>query len=858
MAANGNVGSLSAGLSLDFSVFQNGMQKATELTRSNSTLMSAAMKQTSREGAESFRLIDEALGIRVSRPLTRILTQEFPAFASGLQAILGASVFGAVAAIGVEAFDKVAKKIEEAGKAQEKFADSSRHADEVVTTVIGGLQNKLAELTGDHRLKFSIQGAEEAKRAISEMGKAWDEAQKDAEKASSGWNKFLAGIGDLAGDIGRGAAKMADMFGGNQIAEAFGTKNLKDRFFDPQQVAAMKDALKDMRVDLEIALNTDEAKGTHQALGLIQNDVKAATAYLKDMEKAGDASGAALARASLQFFTNSQTAANLSQQIAGVEAQKAADEDALKAAEKLNALHKEIGESLTKLQPETDPLKKLDSEIAEFRSKASNDFKALGETAASALQLSSARAALDAYGKKLDELKIKLEGDILAKQALELFSKPLPGREFTGTTPPPGSGFTSPQAIPPVIPTLGEGGTAAAQFDAFSKDVLAQNKLVAAAFQSAITPTEEYQLKIDELKLAFSNLPDPLKNSVQAQEAFNAELAKLGAAETAAELHLEELQKKLDELLSHSTSASDGIKAFFLQLDIESSRNGKFAFDILNQGLKGFEDELTKAVFTGKAKWEDMFRSLTESAFKFMLNKDIAGFFNLISGTGVGKTLGLDKLTGLFGAQPTQQQGPAPALPPTVPGSLTGLGALTGGPGQASFQTATTTFATSTPIFQTAVTGLSSTMPVFATAATTFSAGAPILSTAASELLAAATKMSLSGTGGLGDIGDLSDSGAASLPDIPGFASGTDDAPGGMAWVGEQGPELLNLPTGSSVTPASSLRNGDHNHYWHIDARGNEDVGERIVRAITLATPAIQARTMAAVQEVQKRTPQGR
>jgi hypothetical protein len=32
---------------------------------------------------------NEALGIRVSRPLTRIVTQEFPAFAAGLQTILG-------------------------------------------------------------------------------------------------------------------------------------------------------------------------------------------------------------------------------------------------------------------------------------------------------------------------------------------------------------------------------------------------------------------------------------------------------------------------------------------------------------------------------------------------------------------------------------------------------------------------------------------------------------------------------------------------------------------------------------------------------------------------------------------------
>jgi len=38
---------------------------------------------------------------------------------------------------------------------------------------------------------------------------------------------------------------------------------------------------------------------------------------------------------------------------------------------------------------------------------------------------------------------------------------------------------------------------------------------------------------------------------------------------------------------------------------------------------------------------------------------------------------------------------------------------------------------------------------------------------------------------------------------IKGFAGGTDYAPGGMAWVGEQGPELINLPRGSQVHTAS-------------------------------------------------------
>lgn len=38
-----------------------------------------------------------------------------------------------------------------------------------------------------------------------------------------------------------------------------------------------------------------------------------------------------------------------------------------------------------------------------------------------------------------------------------------------------------------------------------------------------------------------------------------------------------------------------------------------------------------------------------------------------------------------------------------------------------------------------------------------------------------------------------------------GYASGTDDYPGGQAWVGENGPELVTLPRGSRITPNNEV-----------------------------------------------------
>lgn len=57
---------------------------------------------------------------------------------------------------------------------------------------------------------------------------------------------------------------------------------------------------------------------------------------------------------------------------------------------------------------------------------------------------------------------------------------------------------------------------------------------------------------------------------------------------------------------------------------------------------------------------------------------------------------------------------------------------------------------------------------------------------------------------------------------IPGFANGTNFAPGGLAMVGERGPELVHLPRGARVTPNGGFGPGGVvlNFAPSIDARG--------------------------------------
>ena len=77
------------------------------------------------------------------------------------------------------------------------------------------------------------------------------------------------------------------------------------------------------------------------------------------------------------------------------------------------------------------------------------------------------------------------------------------------------------------------------------------------------------------------------------------------------------------------------------------------------------------------------------------------------------------------------------------------------------------------------------------------------------------------------------------------FAKGTTYAPGGMAVVGERGPELVNLPKGSQVIPnhkMGGMMGGSFN--ISVDARGSNDpaaVRAQVQQGILEAAPAIIA-----------------
>jgi hypothetical protein len=81
---------------------------------------------------------------------------------------------------------------------------------------------------------------------------------------------------------------------------------------------------------------------------------------------------------------------------------------------------------------------------------------------------------------------------------------------------------------------------------------------------------------------------------------------------------------------------------------------------------------------------------------------------------------------------------------------------------------------------------------------------------------------------------------------VPGFAQGTRYAPGGLAMVGERGPELVNLPRGSQVISNRDLRAANSNVKLQVEVIANNNGFGAVVRnlagqVVAEAAPAIAA-----------------
>jgi hypothetical protein len=852
-----NVGAIACRLGLDPSEFLDKMKGVQGFNGFASAEMTRQWKQTSREGTESFRLIDEALGIHISKPLTRILTQEFPAFASALQSLLGAGVVGALGMAAFEVFEHIAKSVEHAQKAEEELQTSTRKSGEVFTNALQSYEKaaKLRSLSGMDKKIFEIDASstEEGRKKIDELAASLQKVATTAADAHKWTTELLAGVGDAAHVIFNSQSTLGMEETAKQFVEfqrRFDQISQLDLLhgthesakYVAEQIAAAEKSLMAMTAMKLTPMQSFEGEvnkfvpqlGLGPQVGFTADEITAQKTFLDNLKKIAEVLGA-----SAKDQTGREN-----------EARKAESaERQLKAQEAIGALFKDMRTSIGKLQPETDPIAKIYAEVTEFRAKAEADFVALRKSSDDALQLRAAHTALGAYGKELDAIKLKLESDVLAKQALDQLSKPgALGAPIISKQPPVSL------ATPAMMPTLSAGGLAGAQFDTFAKDQVAQLKMAEQAYQDAMGPQQKFKLTEQELDLL-------LKEKLIDQNAYNAALAqaislktrsakqglggavdelnpgggkmqelqqrmqalqamvakgqgldgaKLNAGELAAvKLEMQAIEEEEDKILMKTGGIDTGIKAWADDLQRVQSE-GEFVYAMLTQATKGFEDNAAKSLIQileaqrgGHAKliqqlrteWSNFFNSLAEMALKHSIEKLLApvGAKILQQFPDLGKMFGQ-------GNQPK-----APALPPTAPGSMTGLGALAKAPATA----ANTTALTANTAAHTANT------TAFTTGTTALSTGLTANTTALGLTTGALTALSAS------LAGDSATGAASSIAESAGHeAGGTDDWSGGPTWVGEQGPEILNLPRGSQITPNNVATKGGGDIHQYFDQRG--------------------------------------
>jgi hypothetical protein len=583
-----NVGNISARFGLDPSEFLERMRGVSGATKFFSDEMKREMRETSREGTESFRLIDEALGIHISKPLTRLLTQEFPGFAKGLQAMLGVGAVGALGMVGVEVFEKVGKAIEKAEKAQQELRTATANANLIFAEEISAYKEKEKAITA-------------ATEKVDRMIAAQLKQTKAAEDASGPWTQLYAAIGKA-------------------YTWATSLQSTMD-------ISKINQQLGDFKQKYDMAAVADQTNKTHTATKLLADELARAKG-IYDQLAAQAAGGHSLfapgsrvswdtVGAAREYYDQLKQNQSVQDTItSGVKAQEAL-ERAKKTAESIAAFYREIGSASSKIAPDADPIHKLEGEITAARVKAVADFDEMRKASASALNLDHALSALGRLEALQDRVlaSAKASADVVKAQAGLPTTIAPTGRApvFGGTT---------------AMPTLGAGGLAGAKYGAFANDQAAQLKLAAQAYQDALTPQDKYKLGQQELQLLVS------KGLID-QNAYTAAMTQLDAQMVKAAESTHKLQEEQQKLLERSNDATAGLKAYAIQLQLAGAENGKFVYDTLNAATKSGEDDAVKSLMDVMSQtrgghrqliaelesmWAGYFKNIASMALKFELS----------------------------------------------------------------------------------------------------------------------------------------------------------------------------------------------------------------------------------------------
>jgi len=694
------VGSLAVELGLDLAKFENSARQVPAITSQHFERMSAEMKRTTREGAESLRLVDEALGIHLSRPLTRIIAQ-IPGVGTALQSILGGAAFGAFAVAGVEFFDKMTEKITHAQKAEDELLRSTEKAEQTFGSLMAGYEKAgtLRSLTGLKKTLFEVDSSsmERAIKGLNELDKTNQEAAAKAAAAAGIWTHALADIGNswdsLTGKTGiESTIKQFEAF--KKILDDIAIANQSTPLKGMQEaLKATESAAKQAAAALQV-MQTMKLSGTEQVLsavmrigggvgiiGVSEEQIKQQERYLRNLDQI-----VKLMQAAAKDNTGAED-----------EVRKAdAMERQAKAAEALANLQRELTGAAAKLRPEpTDPTEKLKAEIARLEievtgmeQKWDNALRDMRAAGASPIALHFATAEIDEVRTKVEALLKSRRQDLemaAAEAALPATPQALLNPPPAIPAPPPSVTPPTSQAleammvakravisapapeISPAAPiTLPAPVVSPAAATALPNSIISPALPPTAPAMPTLAPGGLPEAQLDQfssdaaakmalVKKAEEDATTPLQK--YAEQVARINIAFQGVTEPALlAVKVDALSKAWDDYTKTTTKAEEQTLRLEKQMEkLEaqadsmaagvasaftqlqmSTRAGLFGKELSTEAISGFEDNTIRMLEGLKVKWDQYFRSLETMALKFAMNRALSTV-----GSGVMKRLGI-------------------------------------------------------------------------------------------------------------------------------------------------------------------------------------------------------------------------
>ena len=571
--------------------------------------MARDFKRTGREGQEGLRIIDEALGIHVARPVARIISETLPGLSKALSGVLGGVAFGTFGVAIFEAAEHIGKKMDEAKQHQQAYNDELQKSKTLAAEFalqderdLDRINTKIATLQGDRGAEARYRTREEAAKQADELARqirAEAEQTERLNKAAAAQSGFWYEIGAAYDQVFSSAATLnVERLG--KATKAFNDE-LVDALRQPDSLGALADSAKRLEENL--------AHARDRYLDML--DANAAAAKDVRYVPSPALGGAAVPTPGAPPFSQAE----------------------LDAAKRDRDAAKRLKDDSDRGQAKTDAQRQQDR----LEAAAAADTARLAGIAKFQKNAEDWNRSRNEFAYGADKVFDALDEDAERRRETGF-------ADFTKRQAGVNAAWAPYAAQPTLAPGAAESfaaerGSAPGQISAFGDDRGAQAKMIQQAFSDAIGPAGELQLKVAELKLAFGNLPESIRNSAQAQAAFNAEIEKFKAGEVEAENKLRRLQEELQKLLKHSDDAGAGWKAFMIQLQIDGSQNAMQVFTLMTQATKGAEDAAAKSMVDivenihGSQKklidelkrmWEQFFGSLTELAAKNAMEKLVA------------------------------------------------------------------------------------------------------------------------------------------------------------------------------------------------------------------------------------------